>query len=323
MNVQSRDRRVVQDCFRGALVGTFVGDALGAPVEAETRYGIQWDYGRLTDFVEGCGLYTDDTQMMTGLAEALVADNGALNEETVAAAFADNFDDGRGYGENAARILGAIRSGVSWPQAVDAFKPPGGSFGNGAAMRVAPISVALFPARDHAIAGAIRQAAVTGHTHPLGAYGAHMQAAAVHAALSYGCAQRAWDGAAVLDQLAAEPMPDDYANAIRWMRAQSTFDAEATIKNLGNGVRAHRSVPTSFWVFHKHWEDPEAAVIEAVNLGGDTDTIAAMTGAIAGAYHGMSAFPKRWLEGLERGPKAVDHVVALADRLFALHCSRP
>ena len=59
-------------------------------------------------------------------------------------------------------------------------------------------------------------------------------------------------------------------------------------------------------------------MITAVNLGGDSDTIAAMTGAIAGAYHGVSAFPARWIDALERGERGYDHVIDLADDLLDL-----
>jgi ADP-ribosyl-[dinitrogen reductase] hydrolase len=46
----------------------------------------------------------------------------------------------------------------------------------------------------------------------------------------------------------------------------------------------------------------DAAVIEAVNLGGDTDTIGAVTGQLAGAVHGASAIPGRWIDGLNNAP---------------------
>jgi len=57
----------------------------------------------------------------------------------------------------------------------------------------------------------------------------------------------------------------------------------------------------------------------AVSLGGDTDTIGAMTGAIAGALHGVEAIPAEWYDALENSPKGRDYVGALASRLFERH----
>ncbi len=57
----------------------------------------------------------------------------------------------------------------------------------------------------------------------------------------------------------------------------------------------------------------------AVNLGGDTDTIGAMTGAILGASNGINSIPAEWLDNLENGEKGRDYIIALAKRLFELY----
>ena len=77
------------------------------------------------------------------------------------------------------------------------------------------------------------------------------------------------------------------------------------------------SVPTALYCFLCEPQSFEDAVAFAVNLGGESDSIGAMTGAIAGAYHGAAAIPERWLDGLERGPKGRDHLERLAELLFA------
>ncbi|MBC7343584.1 MAG: ADP-ribosylglycohydrolase family protein [Clostridia bacterium] len=69
-------------------------------------------------------------------------------------------------------------------------------------------------------------------------------------------------------------------------------------------------------------EDFEAAVTYAVNLGGDADTIGAMTGAIAGAYHGARAIPRRWKDQVENLGKGRDYIQSLATQLFDLWKSR-
>ena len=70
------------------------------------------------------------------------------------------------------------------------------------------------------------------------------------------------------------------------------------MRKLGNGVEAFNSVPTAIYAFAAT-ENFEEAVRYAVSLGGDADTIGAMTGALAGAYYGREAIPARWLEEVE------------------------
>lgn len=59
-------------------------------------------------------------------------------------------------------------------------------------------------------------------------------------------------------------------------------------------IRATDAAACAVWALCRHWHDPEAAIIGAVRYGGDTDTIAAMTGALAGALHGCGWVPARW-----------------------------
>ena len=84
------------------------------------------------------------------------------------------------------------------------------------------------------------------------------------------------------------------------------------VEELGHGVEALESVPTAIYCFLTHPRSYEAAVIYAVSLGGDTDTIAAMTGAISGAYLGVEAIPAGWRQRLENR----DYIVELAERLW-------
>jgi ADP-ribosyl-[dinitrogen reductase] hydrolase len=63
-----------------------------------------------------------------------------------------------------------------------------------------------------------------------------------------------------------------------------------------------------------HAKSAEMAILSAVNLGGDADTVGACTGALAGAYWGLGALPRRWREGLER----YDELVGLAVRVWGM-----
>jgi poly(ADP-ribose) glycohydrolase ARH3 len=83
---------------------------------------------------------------------------------------------------------------------------------------------------------------------------------------------------------------------------------------LGNGIAADEAVPAALYAFVRHVASFADAVTAAVRLGGDTDTIAAMTGALAGAFHGVDAIPDRWRSRLEDEQR----IDALADELFTV-----
>jgi len=94
---------------------------------------------------------------------------------------------------------------------------------------------------------------------------------------------------------------------------------EEVLDRLGNDSRALCSVPPAIYSFLSHSEDFEEALVFSVGLGGDTDTIGAMTGAIAGAYRGKGSIPLRWLHALERGRKGADYIEELAIELLKIH----
>jgi poly(ADP-ribose) glycohydrolase ARH3 len=95
-------------------------------------------------------------------------------------------------------------------------------------------------------------------------------------------------------------------------------EPEIIIEHLGNASTALNSVPTAIYCFLSHPRSFKEALIFAVSLGGDTDTIAAMTGAISGAYHGRKALPSQWLSDLENGEKGRDYIEDLARALWRL-----
>lgn len=92
----------------------------------------------------------------------------------------------------------------------------------------------------------------------------------------------------------------------------ATAPPEEAIAALGHAVLALESVPLALWA-HCHSTSFEAALVEAVSACGDTDSIGAMTGAMAGATYGASAIPRSWVDALERPGRR--RVQALADAL--------
>lgn len=303
--------RELRDAAAGALLGTFVGDALGMPFERQPAAAIP---ARL-DMQEarlGRGTYTDDTQMMIALAESLL-ERDAIDAEHLAGSFLEAFDPARGYGSGTVALFRLWREGEPISRAASQLHGGRGSLGNGAAMRIAPIGVRFANSPDKLCAQARRSAGLT-HAHPLAIDAAAVQAAAI------GAAVRGDDVlAAARDTAETDELRRQLEIAGELLAAQVDADEGAT--QLGNTSEGHRSVPTAILAAVSQPQF-EQAVTFAVRCGGDTDTLGAMAGAIAGARDGAVAIPERWVEALEDGDKGRRHVERLAQAL-AQRVARP
>jgi len=311
-------RDALKECFRGALLGTMVGDALGMPVEGVSNAVIRARYDLVTEMLParlGRGTYTDDTEMMIGLAEALLDTPGRLDMDRVAARFGENYNPDRGYGGNTQRILSAIREGIDWRDATKMHALPGGSYANGAAMRVAPVALAFYRDARATVQAAAQQAEITGHTHPVGRIGACLQAIAIRWAMVSAAQGAELDARSFLKNLKLAG-PKEFVEALGWIAKNLSASPDEAAAHLGTSAQASCSVSAALWAVLSSPQDPETAIIRAVNLGGDTDTIGAMAGAVAGAYHGAEALPSRWTRALEEGDKGKGYVLQLADRLL-------
>ncbi len=312
----------LKDKFVGALIGTFVGDALGMAVEGWTADQIRDRFGELREMQAarlGLGTYTDDTQMMIGIAESVLK-LGRVDGVDISYHFVDNFQSSRGYGSGAVRSLRLLSAGMPWDKvSEEVFE--GGSYGNGAAMRVAPIGIYYY---NDALA--LRDAAHIScqptHAHPLAKNAAAIQAYAIALATALNPNGEEVKSTAFVEELkqmltpGGEPLMEKL-DRIPALMATGATEGEV-IEMLGNGVEAENSVPAAIYCFLSNTESVEEAVVAAVNLGGDTDTIGAMTGAIAGAFHGFRSFPPRWVKALENGEKGRDYVIKLGLNLCDL-----
>jgi poly(ADP-ribose) glycohydrolase ARH3 len=183
-------------------------------------------------------------------------------------------------------------------------------------MRVAP--VALFYSRDlNALKdAAYRQSEVT-HAHPLAREGSFLQALAIALLLQPEASKR-FNPLAFLARLSNAVSKDapSFSKAFEVIEnfLKNPPHPSEVIQRLGHDSRVIRSQPTALYSFLSHPESFEEAVVYAVNLGGDTDTIGAMTGALAGAFHGASSIPQRWLDVLENHDKGRDWIRRLGQR---------
>lgn len=300
------------DRFLGSTVGTFVGDALGEPVEGWSRREIKRRFGLLDTIIREEGRYTDDTQMMIGILETLQERNG-FDPAKCARKFQENFDPSRGYGRRIFGVVERIREGIPWDQVGT------DSYGNGGAMRIAPIGCFYYADPPVLREKAILSSQIT-HYHPEGLAGAIAQASAVGLALQHGLSSKPIDTESFLDGIVAHVRAVDkrfakYLDEIRSFPAGSVQELIDTITSRYElTLRAIESVPAALASFLLT-DSFREAVILAVNLGGDTDTIGAMTGAVAGAYYGYERIPPVWLNSLENGVKGIDYVVDCVERI--------
>jgi poly(ADP-ribose) glycohydrolase ARH3 len=188
---------------------------------------------------------------------------------------------------------------------------PGGSLGNGAAMRVAPVGL-FFHSDPDKLREQARLSALPTHLHPLAIEGAQILALAVSLCVR----SKDFERLAFLSQiLQACELPEYRAAMQQVIEAQNSDD----LARLGNGIEALQSVPTAIAAFSLAPDSYSQAIGSVILLGGDTDTLAAMTGALSGAYLGLEGIPKRLLNLLERSPMGHDHLMQLADRLHAAY----
>ena len=308
---ESHDLSVpLTDRFRGCLLGLAVGDALGGLFEAQSADHILSRFSstqQLMDYVTEELWYTDDTQMAIGVAETLV-DLGCIEQERLCESFVANYTPSRGYGRGARAILEVMEDGGDYQSVAENYFP-GGSYGNGAAMRVAPIGL-LFRNDLVKLQEQSRLSSLPTHLHPLGIEGARLIALAV----AFASKMDHFDRELFFSKLLAHCELEEFRQKID--RA-ANLQTVGELSSLGNGIEALESVPTAIASFSLTPNSYADTIANLIFLGGDTDTMAAMAGAISGAFLGMNAIPKSLIHHLESSPKGRSYLIELADRLYA------
>lgn len=304
----------IKSKFIGALVGTGIGDSLGAFFEGRFEVGLEE--------VEGIAAsaevltYTDDTHMMIGIAESLVRSRG-FDGEDMAHIFVRNYEmePFRGYGPGPPHIFRLIRAGVAWDEAAQRLYR-GGSYGNGSAMRIAPVGVFYHDNPEMLREVAYKSSRIT-HAHSLGKEGAALQAYAV--ALATNLEPREdfdrHDFLARLTDFVKDRVYHEKLSLIEELIEKP--NRHRVVAELGHGIEAFNSVPTAIYSFLSFPNSYAQAVLNAISLGGDTDTIGAMTGAISGAYLGVDAIPAQWRDRLENG----QYIEELGNKLWHIGSS--
>lgn len=295
------------DRARGCLVGLGVGDALGATLEFTRAAGVAARPGPHTEMTGGGpfnlapGEVTDDTQMAIALAESLL-EHGRFDAVAVAAKYAQWLSAGpKDVGDIVQSALFQLRGGARPPEAAlrvhELFG--GRTAGNGALMRCAPLAL-LYRDDPAALANAsMAEARVTHWDEVVGLSSIYLNLsiAAFLRGLSADDALEAADAAVH----GRDNRLDECLYMIKHRQSTPLAPSAYVIATLFAAYSAFRST-ASF----------EEALVAVVNLGGDSDTTGAVTGALAGAFYGLREIPPRWLAVLQPRQRLEDLASTLA-----------
>jgi ADP-ribosylglycohydrolase len=281
-----------------SLLGLAVGDAFG-----ETMFGQPHEVARRAAkrliSTKRPWRWTDDTAMALSIVEVL-GRHGTIDTDALADAFARRWaqEPSRGYGQGAFNLLTRVSRGLPWRREAQRLFNGQGSFGNGAAMRAAPIGGYFAADLERVRDEALRSAEPT-HTHPDGAAGA--VAVAIAAALA---ASRI-DRRKLLEQVVRFTPPGHTHDRLR--RA-AEIDLGANVEEvgaeLGTGldVAAHDTVPFCLWVAARHLDSYEEAIWTATSQDGDRDTMGAIVGGVVVLATGDDQIPVLWRAAAEPIP---------------------
>lgn len=324
----------------GALAGLALGDALGMPTQAMSPQQIQTVYGQVTGLVDGdktqpyapgmaAGSVTDDTEQALLIASLLLKGRGSgLNLDAsefshALLAWEDSMIE-RGsldlLGPSTKAALERVRAGEN------PLRVGGEGTTNGAAMRVTPIGIAASTSDRQLFADAVWSSCQVTHATRQGFQSAALVAAAVSLGIDAGAADVTdllWKAVAFVRSLpergAWSPEPDVVAATHRALKlaAQPSSSLEWLAGQIGTAVASAQAIPMAFALLAR---DPSPrALLQAANLGGDTDTIGAIAGAILGASLGVEVFDAYGLAQVEQVsqldlPSVATDLLALRDR---------
>ncbi len=280
----------------GSMVGSALGDAIG---ELAFQYPEQKKLsavvGRLKEL-----RYTDDTAMAIGLATSLTQ-LGNIDRNHLGETFRRNFElePWRGYASGPPTIFAMVRSTeISYAEAAQRLFGGIGSFGNGAAMRIAPLGV-FFCDSPEIYKLACASAGVT-HAHPVGKDGAAVQAKAVAQAVKLGL-NKGFLPKPFVRNLVEFSRTSEIREKIKLVEEllDEGVAPKAAANRLGRSVAVQESMPFAIYSFVSNPSCFEECLYCAIMHGGDRDTLGAMAGAISGAYLGIDAIPLEWRSKLE------------------------
>jgi ADP-ribosyl-[dinitrogen reductase] hydrolase len=304
-----------EDRAKGVLLGLACGDALGRPIEFATPAQIKREHGQVSEMLgngthrQPAGTITDDTEMALCIARSLV-EQGQFHPADVAERFVAWYEGGPfDIGGMTRRALSRIQDGESWETAGEQeweASPEGSNAGNGSVMRCAPLAIAYADYPAALVRTSIDSSRVT-HADPRCMFGCVVLNITIASALrgqedplTTALNLLAEDLATSIHRTAgvipsgASPMlerglPQELRTALE--AVPDTVDPS----QLSNSGYVVDTLQTALYDAMTA-DSAEEAIVTAVNRGGDTDTIGAIAGTIAGARFGASSLPNRWVD---------------------------
>ncbi|MCA0352517.1 MAG: ADP-ribosylglycohydrolase family protein [Chloroflexi bacterium] len=283
-----------------ALEGLAVGDALGGFFEfAHSTLPARV---RLRQVPQGPWHWTDDTQMAASVF-SILRQTATIDQDLLAQSFTLHYERSRGYGPATRAILGRIQRGRNWREEAPSLHQGQGSFGNGGAMRVAPIGAFWADNLPLVVQQAAASAEIT-HAHPEAQAGAI--AVAIAAALAWQMRQTTQPNPTKFLQLIQPWVPT--SQVAEGLAAAIQLDSATPIATvtarLGNGskISAQDTVPFALWCTAQHLADFEQAIWLTLEGMGDCDTTCAIVGGIVATYTGIEGIPAAWREAREALP---------------------
>ncbi len=292
------------DKFQAVLLGYAIGDALAAPIEDVIRDPAM-GHQRVTEYVKAMpshpiahlepGQYSDETQVMLIVAESLVEKRG-FSVDDLTQRFIDWYQmqklrtSWRFPGNTMMKACRKLASGIPWTQA--GFP----SAGVIASARTVPIALAMWRSPGM-LKDALDKSCRITHTDPRAVAGAIVLATVIRMGLE-----------------SSEPAPDVIVNAaieraqafapeivkrLKTMRDALRAEPAAAMHQIGVSGFAMEAVPAALYWFLRHPRKFDEMIVGVANVGGDSDAIAAMAGAMFGAYNGLASIPDRWTKKLE------------------------
>lgn len=283
------------DRARGVLLGLACGDALGRPVEFDSASEITAEYGQLDEMVgygtwnQPAGTITDDTDQALCIARSLATRQG-FDPVDIADRFVAWYESGPfDIGGMTLRSLNRLDNGAAWNEAgqqVWEASSEGQNAGNGSVMRCPPLAIP-YAADWEQLIEVSRQSSLITHADP-----------------------RCTDGCAILNLTLAGLLDDadtPLQDALDYVDPAAPDELTTALRIVAQGD-SPSTLETSGYVVHSLQtalqdglcsESAEEAIVTAVNRGGDTDTIGAIAGAVAGARFGASQLPDQWLSAID------------------------
>lgn len=284
---------------RLSLVGLSLGDSFGDNFFLHSRTA----HALITaqKLPDAPWMFTDDTNMALSIYENLRL-HGRIHQDTLAQSFATHYTPNRGYGAAMHQLLPRLSDSGAWRIFSPRLFDGQGSYGNGAAMRVAPIGAYFYDDLTNVIVSAHQSAEIT-HSHPEGIAGAI--AVAVATAIACQLRGQTLPSRAEFIDLVLPHIPDsEVKSRTRRARELQSTEIEHVIGQIGNGyhVSAQDTVPFVIWCAGESLSNFARAMWLTASGLGDVDTTCAMVGGIVACYVGESGLPMDWIQRTEPLP---------------------